>query len=267
MSRICLAALVAMLLVGSNPLVAQSLAEPTSEEPLGIPALTPIGLRAVPPVLPEPSDTAPPFGVRTWTPAPDEAPMPEAPEEAFEGMRLALPDTVEGPTLDSLRMSVWERLWWGRHGLFRLTRLFPTHPDDPAADFRQIADVRRRMLSAHQLLGLATVGVMTAHVVAGQVAISTGNTKVHRTLAPITIGMYSASAALSLLAPPPLYSGPGGVDTITIHKWLAVGHLTGMILTPLLAPDQVSEQRLHQVLGYSTYATFAAAFAVVTFFR
>jgi hypothetical protein len=260
-------ALALALLAVLGPARAQTTGDvATPEETRGLPGVTPIGLRAVAPALPAPSVDASPLGVHAWTPAPDEATsfasVPGA-DVAF----VVAPDTVEGPTLDSLRMSVWERLWWGRRGVFRRARIFPTHPDDHSADFRQIAAVRRRMLEVHGLLGLATVGMMTAHVVAGQVAIGGGDARVHRTLAPVTIGLYSATAALSLLSPPPLYSGPGGVDTITIHKWLAVGHAAGMILTPLLAPDEVAERRLHQVLGYATYAAFAGAFAVVTFFR
>ncbi len=238
------------------------------------PGATPIGLRAVTPALGGPAVAEIPLGVHAWAPA------PSAPDDAMsalqaEGMPVAqvltLPalaaDSLEGPTLDSLHMSPWERVWWGRKGLFRLSGLFPTHAD-PADDFRQIAGVRRWMLSKHQILGLATVAAMAGTVIGGQLAISGHDSKFHTTIAPITIGMYSATAALSLLAPPKLYSGgSGGVDTITIHKWLAVGHMLGMIVTPLLAPGPDSRRRIHQIAGYSTFATFSAAMITVTFFR
>lgn len=179
------------------------------------------------------------------------------------------PVAEEAPlTLDSLRMSPWERLWWGRRGAFRLTGLFPTHPDDPTADLRQIASVRRRLLSTHQIAGLVTVGSMAATVVGGQVAFSTGNSDFHKTIVPITIGLYSGTAALALLSPPRLYTGGSRrVDTIQVHKWLAIGHVAGMILTPLLAPTDGEGRRLHQTMGYATFATFSAAMLTVTLFR
>lgn len=192
--------------------------------------------------------------------APD-APLPDA---AFADAAFA-----DAPlTLDSLRMSAWERVWWGRRGVFRRTGLFPTHPGDPTADVRQIATVRRRMLGAHQLVGLATVGAMALTVVGGQIAYSTGDSGFHRATLPVTIGLYSTGAALAFLSPPRLVTGGSRrVDTVTVHRWLAVGHVAGMMLTPLLAPDDGDGRALHRALGLATFATFSAAFVTVTFFR
>ena len=189
------------------------------------------------------------------------------------GDSLASSDSAFAPggaplTLDSLHMSPWERVWWGRRGAFRRVGLFPTHPDDPTADIRQVATVRRRMLAAHQLIGLAAVGSMALTVISGQTAYSTGDSGFHRATHPVTIGLYSAGATLALLSPPRLYAGGRRrVDTIQVHRWLAVGHMAGMILTPLLAPGGGEGRALHRALGYATFATFSAAMITVTFFR
>lgn len=176
-------------------------------------------------------------------------------------------DTTGSP-LDTLQMSRWERLLWGRRGLTRRLGLFPTHPDAPTDDLRQIAHVRRRMLGLHQTLGLVTVASMAATVIGGQIAVSGGGSGFHRATLPVTIGLYSTTAALAILSPPKLVSFEGHrIDSITIHRWLAIGHVAGMILTPLLAPSSVDDARIHQISGYATFATFSAAMLVVTLLR
>lgn len=175
-------------------------------------------------------------------------------------------DTSVSP-LDTLRMSAWERVWWGRRGLMRVTGLFPTHPEAPVEDFRQIAHVRRRMLSLHQLAGLATVASMAVTVYGGQRAIDGHGSGLHEASLPVTIGLYSATATLALLSPPRLLNRRG-FDTMTIHRALAVLHISGMIITPLLAPDGEDGDgaRVHQAMGYATLGTLAAAM-LVTFLR
>ncbi len=176
-------------------------------------------------------------------------------------------DTTWSP-IDTLRMSPWERIFWSRGGLMRRTGLFPLDADRPVNDLRQVVQVRRRMLSLHQVLGLATVGVMGATVVAGQIAYNGNGSGLHKALIPITTGMYGATAALALLSPPKLLSRGGGWDTVKVHRWLAVLHVAGMILTPMLAPDDGEGNRsLHRTLGYATFATFSTAMLVVTLFR
>ncbi len=178
-----------------------------------------------------------------------------------------LADSTVSP-LDTLQMSRWERVFWGRRGLTRRLGLFPTHPDEPTDDLRQIAHVRRRMLGLHQTLGLVTVASMAATVIGGQIAVSGGGSGFHKATLPVTIGLYSATAALAILSPPKLVTFEGRrIDSITIHRWLAIGHVAGMILTPLLAPSSVDDARLHQITGYATFATFSAAMLVVTLLR
>ena len=191
--------------------------------------------------------------------------LPVLSAAGLRALRPALADSVVSP-LDTLDMSLWERTWWGRGGLFRRVGLFPTHPERPTDDLRQIAAVRRRMLRWHQTLGLVTVASMASTVIGGQIAASTGKKGFHEATLPVTIGLYSTTAALALLSPPkPIQlEGRGGIDSITIHRWLAVGHVAGMIVTPLLAEDN---QSAHRVMGYATFATFSAAMLTVTLLR
>lgn len=177
----------------------------------------------------------------------------------------ALADTVRSP-LDTLRMSTWERVWWGRRGLMRQVGLFPTHPDQPLDDLRQVAHVRRTMLKWHQTLGLVTVASMGTTVIAGQLAASGNGSGFHEATLPVTIGLYSTTAALALLSPPkPItLDRGGGIDSITIHRWLAVGHIAGMLITPLLGEDA---DTAHYAMGYATFATFSAAMLTVTLLR
>ena len=198
---------------------------------------------------------------------PERAEATDAYRSIFETPPVAFADTTVSP-LDTLDMSRWERVFWGRRGLARVTGLFPTHPETPTDDLRQIAHVRRRMLGLYQTLGLVTVASMTATAISGQVAVSGGSSSFHKASIPVTIGLYSTTAALAILSPPKIVNLEGdGIDSITIHRWLAVGHMAGMILTPLLAPDNVDEARLHQISGYTTLGTFGAAMLVVTLLR
>ncbi len=192
--------------------------------------------------------------------------LPAAPPEAVRARGgHAYADSARSP-LDTLRMSPWERLWWGRGGVMRLTGLFPTHPDVPMNDLRQVAQVRRKMLRWHQTLGLVTVASMATTVVGGQLAASGRGASFHKTTLPLTIGLYSTTAALALLSPPkPIRLGRGGIDSITIHRWLAVGHLAGMFITPMLGEDGAG--RVHYAMGYATFATFSAAMLTVTLLR
>lgn len=183
----------------------------------------------------------------------------------------ALP-TVSGSPIDTLDMSLLEKAFWSRHGLFRATHLFNTHPDDPVSDLRRIARIRRKMLSWHQVLGLATVASMTATVIGGQRAIEGKGSRLHTASLPVTIGLYSTTAALALASPPTLVPDRGGIDTITFHKAFAVLHLAGMILTPMIAPEfehgeTEGDAQLHQIFGYATYGAFTAGMLTVMLFR
>ncbi|GEM_PF-5821700 len=182
------------------------------------------------------------------------------------------PGVRDGSPLDTLHMSLLEKGFWGRHGLFRSLGIFKTDRDKPVNDLRRIVKIRRKMLSLHQALGLVTVASMATTVVAGQLAFNGGEGDFHTSAVSLTVGLYTATAALAFASPPKLIRGGGGLDTITFHKIFAALHIAGMILTPMFAPDDEgggsrSRLRTHQALGYATFAAFSAGMIVVTFFK
>lgn len=187
---------------------------------------------------------------------------PTGPPDPAVGARVVSP-------VDTLHMSILEKAFWSRHGLMRVTGLFRLDQDNPRNDFRQLAKVRRKMLSCHQMLGLATVASMAVTVYGGQRAINGNGSGLHTASLPVAIGLYSTTAALALASPPKLVPERRGVDTIDFHKGFAALHLAGMLITPMIAPDGADGKgaRRHQVTGYSTFGAFTAGMLVVTVFN
>ncbi|MCG3120710.1 MAG: hypothetical protein ALAOOOJD_03538 [bacterium] len=177
---------------------------------------------------------------------------------------LRLPEQKFSP-LDTLHMSAWERLWWGRHGVMRLA--FKLDEQNPVNDLRQIAKVRRKMLNIHQVLGMATVASMAVTVTGGFKAVN-GRGGLHESSLPFTIGLYSTTAFLALASPPKLVSSRQQWDSIRVHRLLAAAHLAGMIITPMLAPEEERTQvKWHRALGVATFATFSTSMLVVMIFH
>jgi hypothetical protein len=188
--------------------------------------------------------------------------------EAFEPADSIAPQPKRSLLPQS--MSFVERGLWGEEGLVRsLGIASPLTPDVRKHEL----DVRRTMLTAHQIGGFVTLGLMLGTVYAGQQYLNS-NTRsyrnLHETLIPFTIGAYSATGALAILSPPPMIRRDE-ISTTTIHKTLAWVHAIGMILTPIIGAslhhsmnyDQLA--RFHQISAYITTAAFAASMITVTF--
>jgi hypothetical protein len=168
-------------------------------------------------------------------------------------------------------LSLVERGLWGESGLLRTTGI--AGPLTPEARKNELS-VRRGMLTVHQIGGLVTLGLMGTTVYFGQMSLDHPQTRSYRNshgnFVSATIIAYSLTGALALLSPPPLIRRDE-VSTTSIHKTLAWVHVAGMILTPILGAslrhtlnyDQLA--RFHQISGYVTTATFAAAMIVITF--
>lgn len=178
---------------------------------------------------------------------------------------LCLPEQKFSP-IDTLHMSAWEKLWWGRHGMMRLA--FRLDEQNPVNDLRQMAKVRRKMLSVHQVLGMATVASMAVTIAGGYKAANGKGGGLHESSLPFTIGLYSTTAFLALASPPKLVSARNQWDTIRVHRLLAVAHLAGMIITPMLAPEEERTQvKWHRALGVATFATFSTSMLVLILFH
>lgn len=114
-----------------------------------------------------------------------QAPQFTANTPALPDFPILLPEQKFSP-LDTLHMSAWERLWWGRRGIMRLA--FKLDEQNPVNDLRQMAKVRRKMLSVHQMLGMVTVASMAVTVAGGFKAANGNSGGLHESSLPFTIG-------------------------------------------------------------------------------
>ena len=167
-------------------------------------------------------------------------------------------------------MSFAERGLWGEEGLFRkISLVAPLSREERKYEL----DIRRTMLTAHQIGGFATLGLMLTTAYFGQRVIDGRRDlgDVHQGFVAATIASYSLTGLLAVLSPPPLIRRDES-STTSLHKTLAWVHLAGMIITPILG-SMIGEHRqfhmdkahYHQIAGYLTTAAFAASLIVITF--
>ena len=174
--------------------------------------------------------------------------------------------------------SLMERGLWGESGILRSMGIAgPLTPEVRKSEL----GLRRGMLTAHQIGGFATFGLMVASCYTGQRILDDHRnvSDAHSSLVKITIGTYTATALLSILSPPPLIRRDDQ-STTSIHKTLAWIHVAGMILTPIIGSmvwkfhgnrgsailvQNDSAARFHQASAYITTGVFTAALIVMTF--
>jgi hypothetical protein len=194
---------------------------------------------------------------------------------------IVKPDTlpvsvVRRPRLMPENLGFFERNLWTENGLFRTMGIAaPLTPESRKSELK----LRRTMLVAHEVSGFVTLGLMVTTVYYGQTLLDQYNTPDYRTLlnkhtqfVDATIATYSITALLSLLSPPPMIRRDE-ISTVSVHRALAWVHVTGMILTPIIAAiankgrgaTDMSTLRIHQVSAYITTAAFAASMIVMTF--
>lgn len=176
------------------------------------------------------------------------------------------------PRLLPKNISFGEKLFWGENGIFRSVGVVP--PLSPLERENEL-HIRRFMLTAHQISGFATVGLMLTAAYFGQRTIDNhlnrtfSNT--HQQFVDATIVTYSLTALLAVLSPPPLIRRDDEESTTTLHKTLAWIHAAGMIITPIIGSMiggrrnfNVNTAHFHQVAGYITTAVFTASLIVIT---
>jgi hypothetical protein len=193
---------------------------------------------------------------------------------------IAQPDTlpvsvVRRPRLQPENLGFFERNLWSENGLFRsLGIASPLTPESRKSELK----LRRTMLVAHETSGFVTLGLMLTTIVYGQKVINQINDnhpslslrRTHIGFADATIATYSLTALLSLLSPPPVIRRDE-MSTLSYHRALAWIHVTGIIITPIIAAlakrrgaSYESTLRIHQVSGYITTTAFAASMIVIT---
>lgn len=150
-----------------------------------------------------------------------------------------------------------------------------------AEDTTEAPDPRRSRLTLHQALGLAALGGLALtgvaglayyqqRYLAGEPASSlAGLSTAHLALATATGGAYLSAAALALSAPGPELepAQASGIDSIWIHRSLAVLHAAGMGSTIALglvaARSDPAFTEAHRILGFTTLGLMAASAAVL----
>jgi hypothetical protein len=175
------------------------------------------------------------------------------------------------PKLLPDNISFMEKFLWDDNGFMRKIGIAgPLNAESRQKELQ----ARRTMLSIHQITGLATLGLMiTADYYGQQVLNGKYNLSgTHKTFVLFTLGMYSITALLAVLSPPPMIRRSDEISTVTIHKYLAWLHFAGMILTPIIGKMIVKHRALnintahfHQISAYITTAIFAASVIVLTF--
>lgn len=142
-----------------------------------------------------------------------------------------------------------------------------------------ILDRRRDQLQLHQGMGLTTLGALALTGVAGVAyrslrdnfqqpsSVTIPVSKVHFALAGTTLALYAGTAYLSLSAPQGLPSSTEGVDSVLIHKGLAVLHSTGIVsafaLGVMTANGNPGAEIAHQGSGFLAASLLAASLVVI----
>ena len=197
---------------------------------------------------------------------------------------LTLEDSVRQhtPRLLPDGLSPLESVLWGEHGLMRTTGISPLTPQSRMKELK----VRRFMLTAHQIGGYVTLGLLIPTIIQGQKTLQNWNdvtagrrpysrsiNRTHKSLAQWTFISYMTTASFALFSPPPLIRR-GDWDTIKWHKTLAWVHFTGMLALPILgylafhaktAREAKTLRVVHAVTGYTTAAAFSLSMIILTF--
>ncbi|QIP13800.1 hypothetical protein G8759_14860 [Spirosoma aureum] len=169
------------------------------------------------------------------------------------------------------RMVFTQRAFWGQKGLLRLTGLAPLNAENRQKELK----IRRTMLVSHQVMGFITLagfvaqGILGSQLYNAKGADYTRLHDTHETVGTIINYTYGTTALLSLTAPPPLIGKrERGLNSIKIHKYLAILHIAGMITTNILARKIGQNPDLkpyHRAAAYTTFAAFTAAMVVMKF--
>jgi hypothetical protein len=132
--------------------------------------------------------------------------------------------------------------------------------------------LRRALLTSHQALGFATLGVMAVTLIIGQLdyqdkfardgTYTQKYENAHLGLAVATTGLFAATGVTALVAPNP-YPKPIKFDAAFVHKGLGILATAGMVAQLILGPvaklraGQLDERDIvtaHLAIGYVTWA-------------
>lgn len=219
---------------------------------------------------------------------PADSPAPDlgtgAPTPAAEPAQPVAPGTADVPPAQPAPSAAPSN---SSGGDMNFDLLGESKPKERSADDLQVehrAEVRRGMLTVHQGVGLATLGLLAGTCVIGQLnymdkfgGSSPNNTarfeSAHSVLAFGTLTGFAATGILGLTAPVP-YAKPVDVDTTLFHKLFMGGATLGMASELGLGvytasheglQGQKSVAQLHQIIGYTTLALMGAGASAFIF--
>jgi len=164
------------------------------------------------------------------------------------------------------KMIFTQRLLWGNKGLMRGFNRFELTPEKRQKEL----NLRRTMLTTHQIMGFVTLGSMISQIAVGA-SLYNGNAKMkdaHEALGLLTNITYVSTASLALFAPPKMLDERKGFSSIKVHRILAIVHISGMIATNVLAGMLESNPDLkpyHMAAAITTFASFATAVVIIKF--
>jgi hypothetical protein len=152
----------------------------------------------------------------------------------------------------------------------------PPEPADSGA-----LRLRRRMLSAHQGIGLGLLGLQLATTAVGQLNYSdrfpagpdTGRYKLsHQALAYTTLGVFAVNGAVALFAPSA--KTPKRLDRVMVHRIAMFTAAAGMATQAVLGIqtrervgrlDQERLATIHLAVGYATLAAVLTGVGAIVF--
>ena len=130
------------------------------------------------------------------------------------------------------------------------------------------------MLVSHQIGGFVTLagfvaqGILGAKLYNAQGQEYVDTKRWHERSATFINIAYGTTLVLSLTTPPPIVGAKKGLTTIKLHKYLAVVHLTGMVVTNILAgmiDEHYNLKPYHRAAAYTTFGAYAASILALTF--
>jgi hypothetical protein len=181
---------------------------------------------------------------------------------------LLMEISQEEDTLSLLpsKILITQRILWGQKGLMRNFSTFKLTPESRELELK----IRRKMLVAHQITGIITLGGMIAQGIIGQ-KLYNGDYSLKEVHEGLAVGVnisYFLTASEALFAPPKMMNEYKGYGSIKIHKYLAILHLTSMIATNVLAglaEDNPKLKPYHRAAAFTAFGSLFAAMVIIKF--
>ena len=164
-------------------------------------------------------------------------------------------------------------LIWGKEGAFRKLNI------GPESRIEELK-LRRKMLQAHQWLGIITLAGLAYQYDVGKKLYDGDDSDYwdshydkHKAMGYFTYMTYMSTSSLSIFSPPPR-KYDNNINSIRFHRRMAALHFTAMVAQPFLAKKAVENgKRYNELMDAHLKAGTVAFFALsldalgITFFK